>query len=556
MLKRRYEMKKMWIALVLLVGFCLLSPTSIVSAGETPEFSLDRTTLYLGFLKTSTAQTGIQTITVSNSGGGTLIWKAEVFEDDLDYDHESEWLKITNIMGTESGRVGVYLNPLGLDVGVYDGAVKFTDPNASNSPQMVNVILTVYPTRGDADPFGSFDTPVDGSTVMSSIPVTGWALDDIGIDEVTIWRDAVDGTREIYIGEAVLVEGPRPDVEQIYPTYPMSYKAGWGYMLLTNMLPNGGSGTFTLHAYTKDHSGNTVKLGSKTIVCDNARAVKPFGAIDTPTQGGETPKGPYIIYRNQGWVLTPTPNKIPVDGSTIGVYIDGRKVGNCIYNIYREDIAALFPGYANSNGAMAYLDIDTDVYETGLHTIQWAAADNAGNTDGIGSRYFTLQNYGYNDQAAGKTNQMNPAGKSIVGKTRHRLSDLLKIPLDRSTPIKMRTGYRQGVKPKNITADQNGMIHISLPQDERLVLDLSQPPAQSYTGYLKVNRQLRPLPPGASMDTKNGIFYWQPGPASFGKYYLVFITKSETDRANKKYVTIEITPKFTGKKVEKSKSGH
>ncbi len=48
------------------------------------------------------------------------------------------------------------------------------------------------------------------------------------------------------------------------------------------------------------------------------------------------------------------PNKIPVNGSTINAYIDGKYIGNCIYNIYREDVATLFPGYANSEGAMAY----------------------------------------------------------------------------------------------------------------------------------------------------------------------------------------------------------
>jgi hypothetical protein len=527
--------KRMWITWVLLIGFCLLLPFSLVLAIETPEFSIDRTTIYFGFLKNSTAKTGIQTITVSNSGGGTLIWKASVFEDDLDYDHESQWLKITNIMGTESDSVGVWVNPLGLKAGVYDGAVKFVDPNASNSPQMVKVILIVYASQSDAPPFGFFDTPVDGSAARSSIPVTGWALDDIGIQEVTIWRDAEDGSREIYIGKAVQVEGPRPDIEQAYPTYPMSYKGGWGYMLLTNMLPNGGNGTFTLHAYAKDHSGNKVKLGSKTIICDNAHAVKPFGAIDTPTQGGETPKGPYIIYRNQGWVLTPMPNKIPINGSTIKVYIDGQYIGHCIYNIYREDIATLFPGYANGEGAMALHDFDTDAYDTGLHTIQWVVTDTAGNTDGIGSRYFTLQNYGYNDPAAAKAAQVNSTGKSIVGK----------IPLDRSTPIRMKTGYREDSEPGEIIAEKNGMFYISSPQDERIVLDISQPYIISYCGYMKVNGRLRSLPPGASMDTKNGIFYWQPGPASFGTYHLVFITKNEIGTASKKYVTIEITPKFS-----------
>ena len=232
-------------------------------------------------------------------------------------------------------------------------------------------------------------------------------------------------------------------------------------------------------------------------------------------------------------MLTPMPNKIPINGSTIKVYIDGQYIGHCIYNIYREDIATLFPGYANGEGAMALHDFDTDAYDTGLHTIQWVVTDNAGNTDGIGSRYFTLQNYGYNDPAAAKAAQVNSTGKSIVGK----------IPLDRSTPIRMKTGYREDSEPGEIIAEKNGMFYISSPQDERIVLDISQPYIISYCGYMKVNGRLRSLPPGASMDTKNGIFYWQPGPASFGTYHLVFITKNEIGTASKKYVTIEITPK-------------
>ena len=71
-----------------------------------------------------------------------------------------------------------------------------------------------------------------------------------------------------------------------YPAYPMSYKAGWGYMLLTNFLPNHGNGTYKLYAIATDKDGHTVTLGTKTITCDNANAVKPFGTIDTPAQGG------------------------------------------------------------------------------------------------------------------------------------------------------------------------------------------------------------------------------------------------------------------------------
>ena len=46
---------------------------------------------------------------------------------------------------------------------------------------------------------------------------------------------------------------------------------------------------------------------------------------------------------------------IPIDGSTIDVYIDGVVVGHPSYGHFRADIAALFPGYANSNGAVGFI---------------------------------------------------------------------------------------------------------------------------------------------------------------------------------------------------------
>ena len=49
----------------------------------------------------------------------------------------------------------------------------------------------------------------------------------------------------------------------------------------------------------------------------------------------------------------------PVDGSTITVYVDGASVGRASYNHYRSDIATLFPGLANSNGAVGLRTIDT-----------------------------------------------------------------------------------------------------------------------------------------------------------------------------------------------------
>jgi hypothetical protein len=83
-----------------------------------------------------------------------------------------------------------------------------------------------------------------------------------------------------------------------------------------------------------------VVLGSRTFTASNSTATRPFGTIDTPGQG-ETVSGVIV---NFGWVLTPPPASIPIDGSTITVFIDGIPVGQPFYNNSRADIAALFPG--------------------------------------------------------------------------------------------------------------------------------------------------------------------------------------------------------------------
>ena len=342
-----------------------------------PRITLNRTQPNFGAVL-SGAHTDFQALVISNSGGGTLTWEAVA---------DQAWLTCNPISGSGSGAVTVSIDPSGLSAGTHTGVITVLDPNASNSPQTVNVNLNVYALSSTNPPFGSFNTPIDGSTVSGSIPVSGWALDDVGVESVKIYREE-DGNLP-YIGDAVFVEGSRPDVEHAYPGYPMNYRAGWGYMLLTNFLPNGGNGTYTLHAIATDLEGNQTTLGTKTIHCDNANAVKPFGAIDTPTQGGAASGCGFI---NWGWVLTPQPNAIPTDGSTINVWVDDVNLGNPTYNVYRHDIADLFPGYANSDGAAGYFSFDTTIYADGVHTIYWTATDSGGNTDGIGSRYFTINN--------------------------------------------------------------------------------------------------------------------------------------------------------------------
>jgi hypothetical protein len=468
-----------------------------------------------------------RTFTISNAGSGTLNWTVS---------DNMGWLTCTPASGTDSGTITVSIDNTGLADGPYATTITVSSSNASNSPQYITVYLNISACV-DELPFGSFDTPIDGSTVMSSIAVTGWALDDGGVENVKIYRGPEDNL--VYIGNAVFVEGARPDVETTFPGYPNNARAGWGYMMLTNFLPNGGNGTFTIHAVATDNTGNQVTLGTKTIYCDNDNAVKPFGAIDTPTQGG-TASGTGFI--NWGWVLTPQPNRIPTNGSTINVYVDGVNLGHPTYNIYRSDIAALFPGYANSSGAAGYFYLDTTAYEDGVHTIQWTAADNDGNTDGIGSRYFTIQKSGSNAIEQSLINSRQSVGnKELTG-----------IPPGYSynKSIRIKYGYDENKAHEHIYADDNGVISIKIRELERVEIyfkgtrglaPLSCAPLSDYNGHQLVGNGLKRLPIGSFLDTQQGIFYWTPGPGFVGVYELVFINRSIKCLQR---VNIKILPKY------------
>ena len=129
-------------------------------------------------------------------------------------------------------------------------------------------------------------------------------------------------------------------------------------------------------------------LGTKIVTVDNASSVDPFGTIDTPQQGA-TVSGTVV---NFGWALAQQSFVIPTDGSTIDVVIDGQVAGHPVYNQFRSDIAALFPGSANSGGAVGYFMLDTRTLANAVHTIAWVIRDSAGHATAVGSRYFTVAN--------------------------------------------------------------------------------------------------------------------------------------------------------------------
>lgn len=443
---------------------------------------------------------------------------------------DQDWLSYSPASGIGRDSVIVSVNPAGLPAGTHSASITVSDPNAKNLSRTIAVTYTVYGAGQTTPPFGQYSTPAEGSTVYGSVPFTGWALDDTGVESVKIYRQ--EGNASIYIGDAVFIEGARPDVELAYPGIPMNYRSGWGYMMLTNFLPGSGNGIFTIAAVATDLEGNQVTLGSKTITVDNAHAVKPFGTIDTPGQGG-TASG--SSYRNWGWVLTPLPNMIPTNGTTIDVWLDGVRLGNPVYGTYRPDVGELFLGYANSDGAGGYFDIDTTTYDNGVHSISWTAVDSDGNEEGLGSRYFLIQNTGNSQTTA------SSKSKKIFTT---RLDDSSAVTLSYDKSVEFSKGYNGNNLPVSVSPDTDGIIRIRRRELERIEIRVSRP-GKKIEGYMAVGSRLRSLPPGSTLDKTTGTFSWIPGPGFVGTYRLVFTEAGGKGEKSRKEIILTIVPKFS-----------
>ena len=435
------------------------------------------------------------------------------------------WIVLSPASGTTPATMRVSIDPVALAAqtpGFLTGTIDILSSTAPQTPRRINVNLNYYngvpgtqePFVFGAVPFGFMDTPAEAATGLSgAVPITGWAIDRVGITRVRIYRASVTGEPQglVFIGDAIRVFGSRPDLLAFYAGFPESRLGGWGYMLLSNVLPNGGNGTFTFSAYAEDVEGNNTLLGSKTVTFDNANATKPFGTIDTPAQG-QTVSGTIV---NIGWVLTPQPKEIPLNGSTINVYIDGALVGPvATYNVGRADVRALFPNLKNSNGPDARTSIDTTLLADGVHTIAWGVTDDQGAAEGIGSRYFTVQN-------GAASLVWNPADAS------RSATSVAKLPA-LQTDVWSRGGFDETGWATRVETHANGhrTLHAARGQRIELFLDPTlAAPCGTYEGHLVTGQVAGPLPMGASLDTRRGIFRWQPGAETSGTFEFVFVQR-------------------------------
>jgi hypothetical protein len=503
--------------------------------GTGPMVTLDRTSLRYGATlsgATVTAQTAAQVVRLTQTSGTAVTWTATASQ---------PWLQVSPASGSGGRELSITVNPAGLSPSTsVSGTVTIALTGAGNAAGPISVTLVTMPAGTSVNPVGVIDTPTNNTTgVTGAIPVTGWALDDVDVANIFVCRAPVAGEAaaadgrcgglpQVYVGEAVFIDDARPDVQAAYATLPRNYRGGWGFMVLTNMLPNQGNGPYTFYVHAVDREGHSLALGSRNITCANASATLPFGTIDTPGQG-ETVAG--AAYVNFGWALTQAGKFIPFDGSTITVFVDGASVGTASYNHNRADIAGLFPGLANSNGAIGFRTIDTTALANGLHMVVWTVTDSAGATAGLGSRYFRVSNgvsapavltEGVLASGAVATTAVDPA------------------------PIVARRGWDPAAPWRAYAVGQSGRAVIRGEELDRFEVWLRAEPGARYTGSLRAGGALAALPAGSQLDPASGIFTWSPGLGFVGTYDLVFV-RWVGDRAVAQHnVRVILRPKSSG----------
>lgn len=107
--------------------------TLTITAAAMPTIS--RTPSALTFTATQGgANPANQTVTITNSGTGTLSWTAS---------DNAAWLTVTPTSGTNSGAITTSVNASGLSAGTYAATITIASTGATNTPQTLAVSLTV-----------------------------------------------------------------------------------------------------------------------------------------------------------------------------------------------------------------------------------------------------------------------------------------------------------------------------------------------------------------------------------------------------------------------------
>jgi len=247
-----------------------------------------------------------------------------------------------------------------------------------------------------AVPFGVFEGLPGGQNAGGGIlPLTGWALDDDGIERVEIYVNGV-------IAGIADIQQNRPDVDLAFPGYPDSARGGFGFLLDSSLYLND---LYTITARVTSNSGEQVWLDGRQIQILNTTAnLAPFGQITYPNPSAE-------LYGTCD-LSDPTPHYSVIEGYALDLGIENGDTGvkyvellingslyanthtdcffseqtggytNC-YGLPSLDVEDLYPTVANAPHARFRFVLDVGWllqlgYSVGFHELTIRVGDVAG----------------------------------------------------------------------------------------------------------------------------------------------------------------------------------
>jgi hypothetical protein len=238
----------------------------LVASFFPPSLVLEKEFLFFGAVENgpSTPSQNISLVIKNGFFGAhrNITWQAEAL---------TEWLAVEPAKGKGTGDLRIGIDPRKLRARAYRGKVAVSCSGAANSPREIKVTLDVFANGTSSPPFGFVDFPPDGQIVSGDvIEVWGWALDDIGVSEVDVERSLVriddpkaanpDGF--IPVGKARFLAGGRPDVENAFPRFPFSSRAGWWIRFPVKSVPVEEGESFRIRAVAVDEEGQSAVLNN------------------------------------------------------------------------------------------------------------------------------------------------------------------------------------------------------------------------------------------------------------------------------------------------------
>ena len=359
-----------------------------------------------------------------------------------------------------------------------------------------------------------------------------------------IYRNPLRGSLRAssFSGRQCSCRGHGRTCERAYPTMPRNDRGGFGFLILTNMLPNQGNGDIP-HSYAWRRMSKVARRcsASRTIVGVNASRHTAVWR-DRHASTGRDDRGAELPELGLG-THAAAGQDLPSDGSSIQVMSTACRCGNPTYNLFRPDVSGLFPGLANTSGPVGYRILDTTALAEGLHTIAWTVSDSLGATSGLGSRYFTVANARGCAAAAGagecreRISRLECA-RSGVGCGRGRCDAAWLYRLHRIAVGARRVSPRLPVSDGRVSVQRGDGRGAALrPTDDRpRAITLAgaragrarrsaTPPRACARHVGRVPRRPREArrPARRRVARSLGTFYWQPGPGFIGRFELLFV---------------------------------